>query len=290
MIFKHFKAIAISAVLVSALSVSASATSIGGAAVNASDQTLCVEPNTNSSILGVLPQDSFVVVEEMVNDAWYKIVYSGATGYVSSEFLLFSDKLEGDFGSGNIIGTDVYLRDGASQSSNVIGVFADGTRMQVLGVYGSWYKVKCENQTGFIFSDEFSLNGGISDLNVAEDNGQIIVDTAMKYLGVRYLWAGSSPKGFDCSGFVNYVYKECGYSINRTAALIYQNGTYVDKADLQVGDAVCFSSSSNSIGHVGIYIGDGQFIHASSGSGCVIISDLSENYYLNRYVGARHIV
>ena len=290
MSFKHFKAIALSAALVSAFSVSASAISIGGATVNASEQTLCVEPNNSSSVLGFLPQDSVVVVEEMVNEAWFKVVYNGATGYVSSDFLLFNDILEGNFGSGNTIGTDVYLRDGASQTSNILGVFADGTEMQVLGVYGSWYRVVCENQIGFVSSDEFLLNGGIAELSAAEDKGQIIVDTAMKYLGVRYVWAGSSPKGFDCSGFVNYVYKECGYSINRTAALIYQNGTYVEKEDLEVGDAVCFSSSSNSIGHVGIYIGEGQFIHASSGSGCVIISDLSEKYYLNRYVGARHIV
>ena len=290
MIFKHLKTIAISAALVSALSVSASAASIGGATITASEQKLCTEPNAGSSVLGVSSQDSVVVIEEKVNDGWYKVVYRGATGYMSSAFLIFSENLEGDFGSGNILGTDISMQDGASLFSNVIGVFSDGTEMQVLGVYGNWYKVKCGKQTGFVLSDNFSLNGGVAELCSSADEGQKIVDTAMKYLGVPYVWAGSSPKGFDCSGLVNYVYKECGYSINRTAALIYENGTYVDKADLLIGDAVCFSSSSSSIGHVGIYIGDGQFIHASSGSGRVIISDLTESYYLARYVGARHIV
>ena len=114
----------------------------------------------------------------------------------------------------------------------------------------------------------------------------------MSYLGVPYVWAGTSPSGFDCSGFVYYVYKECGYSINRTAESIYSNGTYVEKSQLQVGDTVHFTSGSNSnyIGHVGIYIGDGQFIHASSGVGRVVISDLSSTYYLNNYYGARRII
>lgn len=290
MILKHLKTIAVSAALISALSVSAYATSIGCATVNTGEQKLCTEPNPSSAVLGIVPQDSVVIVGEKVNEGWYRVVYCGATGYISSEFLNFSENLEGDFGSGNISGDDVCLYDNAGLFSNVVGVFSDGTEMQVLGVYSSWYKVKYDNQTGFVFSDNFSLNGGVAELSETIDEGQIIVDTAMQYLGVPYVWAGSSSRGFDCSGFVNYVYKECGYSINRTAALIYENGTYVEKADLQVGDAVCFSSSSCSIGHVGIYIGEGQFIHASSGSGCVIISDLSESYYTKRYVGARHIV
>ncbi|PKM74053.1 MAG: hypothetical protein CVU91_03145 [Firmicutes bacterium HGW-Firmicutes-16] len=141
-----------------------------------------------------------------------------------------------------------------------------------------------------IFSNLIELKSDNSELNSDEIEGQKIVDTAMLYLGTPYVWGGTSEKGFDCSGFVQYVYKECGYTINRTAADIYENGTYVEKENLEIGDAICFSSHTESIGHVGIYIGNEQFIHASSGSGCVIISDLSEDYYTNRYIGSRHIV
>ncbi len=141
-----------------------------------------------------------------------------------------------------------------------------------------------------IFSNLIELKSDNSELDLDEIEGQKIVDTAMLYLGTPYVWGGTTEKGFDCSGFVQYVYKECGYTINRTAADIYENGTYVDKENLEIGDAICFSSHTESIGHVGIYIGNGQFIHASSGSGCVIISDLSEDYYTNRYIGSRHIV
>ena len=139
-----------------------------------------------------------------------------------------------------------------------------------------------------VFPNLIELSDGTSDST--ESAGQLIVDTAMQYLGTPYVWGGTTERGFDCSGFVQYVYKECGYTIDRTAAEIYQNGTYVEKENLEIGDAICFSSHTESIGHVGIYIGNGQFIHASSGSGAVIISDLSEKYYTARYVGARHIV
>ena len=283
--FKHLKTLVCTFTLVGTLSVSAYATSIGAASVTADALKLRTEPSTSASVMAISPQGSLVVVGAKIDDGWYKVVYQGATGYMSSDFLNYSESLEGDFGTGTTYGADVPLRDSASLESDVVGIFDDGTEMQILGVFGGWYKVKYGDQTGFIFSDFFSLNGEVS-----ESPGQKIVDTAMQYLGTPYVWGGSSPKGFDCSGFVNYVYKECGYSINRTAASIYENGSYVDKAELQVGDAVCFSSYSNAIGHVGIYIGDGQFIHASSGSGSVIISDLSESYYTNRYVGARHLV
>lgn len=287
--FKHLKTLAITSALIGTFSVSALATSIGGASISSDSIKLRTEPNPSAPVLGMSPQGSVVVVGEKVSDNWFKVVYRGATGYMTSESLNFSENLEGEFGKGTIFGDNVPLLDDANINSNVVGTFNNGTEMQVLGVCGNWYKVNCGSQTGYVFSDYFSLNGGVSELYVSPD-GQLIVDTAMKYLGVPYVWGGTTAKGFDCSGLVYYVYKECGYNISRTAADIYENGTYVEKENLQVGDPICFSSSSQSIGHVGIYIGDGQFIHASSGSGCVIISDLSDNYYAARYVGARHII
>ena len=116
-----------------------------------------------------------------------------------------------------------------------------------------------------------------------------IVSVAQNYLGVPYVWGGTSPSGFDCSGFTQYVFRQCGYSINRTADAQYSNGSYVSYDSLQAGDLVFFANtySASGITHVGIYIGGGQFIHAANGG--VKISSLSESYYSSRYYGARRI-
>ena len=120
--------------------------------------------------------------------------------------------------------------------------------------------------------------------------GQKIVATAKNYLGVPYVWGGTSPSGFDCSGLVYYVFRQHGISLNRTAATQYQHGSYVSKANLQPGDLVFFQNTYKSgISHVGIYIGSGQFIHASSSQG-VTVSYLSNSYWSSHYYGARRIV
>lgn len=302
---KTLKTLAITAALAGVMTASAQAASIGGATVEASAVNFRSSAGTDASIYTTVPRGTVLVVGEKVSDSWYKAVYRGAVGYVASEFVKFYETIDGNLGSGSISGTSVRMRSEASTSADILGTYNSGVTMNVLGVSGNWYKVSYNGVTGYVHSDYFSLNSGVSDLygggsvppsdstvsdGETSEKGQQIVDTAMKYMGVPYVWAGTSPSGFDCSGFVYYVYKENGYSINRTAASIYLNGTAVEKENLQVGDAVCFSSSSESIGHVGIYIGGGQFIHASSGVGQVIISELSSTYYTTHYVGARRLV
>ncbi len=288
--FRPLKTLAIASILFGVLSVGAYATSIGAASVSVERLSLRAQPSMDASILALTKQDTLVVVGEKLDESWYKVVYRGATGYVPVESLSFSEKLEGGFGIGSVFGSGVRMLEGANEAARVTGIFEHGTEMQVLGVYGNWYKVKCGGQTGFIFSDCFALNGGVADAGLSAEAGQAIADAAMQYLDTPYVWAGASPSGFDCSGLVYYLYRQYGYTTGRTAADIYTNGSFIENDQLQPGDAVCFTSSSNAIGHVGIYIGDGQFIHASSGSGRVIISALDESYYTSHYVGARRLV
>lgn len=114
-------------------------------------------------------------------------------------------------------------------------------------------------------------------------NGDQIVQTAMKYLGVPYVYGGTSPSGFDCSGLVQYVFKENGINISRTTYTQVKEGTQVDKSNLQPGDCVFFGTSGN-VSHVGIYIGNDQYIHAPHTGDVVKISSLSDrsNYYTAR--------
>ena len=116
-----------------------------------------------------------------------------------------------------------------------------------------------------------------------------VISTAKKYIGVPYVWGGQSPSGFDCSGFTQYVLSKNGISVPRTAAEQYAVGTSVSKSNLRVGDLVFFTTYKAGPSHLGFYIGNGQFIHASSSKG-VTISSLSSSYYSGRYIGARRVI
>lgn len=122
-------------------------------------------------------------------------------------------------------------------------------------------------------------------------SGQDIVSYAETFLGVPYVYGGTSPSGFDCSGLVYYCYKHFGYTVNRTAAGLAYSGTPVSSSSLQVGDIILFTSTDGSyVGHTGIYIGGGQFIHAPHTGDVVKISNLSDSYYTNHYWGARRVI
>jgi cell wall-associated NlpC family hydrolase len=115
--------------------------------------------------------------------------------------------------------------------------------------------------------------------------GQAIVDTAMKYLGVPYVWGGTSPSGFDCSGLVQYVCKKNGISVPRVAASQRNVGKSVSRQNLQPGDLVFFSSGGR-VSHVGIYVGNGNMIHAPQTGDVVKISSIETSYRVSHYAGA----
>lgn len=120
--------------------------------------------------------------------------------------------------------------------------------------------------------------------------GQQIADLALSLVGTKYTWAGNSPEeGFDCSGLVYYVYKQYGITLTRTAAEQAANGVAVDPSELRPGDVLCFYSGYNYIGHAGIYIGSGQFVHAATSKTGVIVTDLSGYYSEKGYVARRII-
>ena len=116
-----------------------------------------------------------------------------------------------------------------------------------------------------------------------------IITGAMQYMGVPYVFGGTTPYGFDCSGYVQYVFAQAGISLPRTADVQYEVGIPISTAELIPGDLVFFQTYTYGASHVGIYVGDGNFIHASSSYG-VTISSLSSAYYSSHYIGSRRIV
>ncbi|MGI6168916.1 MAG: NlpC/P60 family protein [Christensenellales bacterium] len=118
-----------------------------------------------------------------------------------------------------------------------------------------------------------------------------VVQIAKANLGRPYLWGGATVSGFDCSGFTQYVFKNARLTLPRTAAQQYTQGTWVNKSNLRVGDLVFFTTYAAGASHVGIYLGNDQFIHASSGAGKIVISKLfSNSYYSSHYIGAKRML
>ena len=118
--------------------------------------------------------------------------------------------------------------------------------------------------------------------------GQALIDEAAKYLGTPYVWGGTSPSGFDCSGFMQYVCSKNGIRINRVADDQMKNGTPVSKSQLEPGDLVFFGSGSYA-NHVGMYVGDGMMIHSPSTGKSIMYTDITTGYYESRYIGARRV-
>lgn len=114
-----------------------------------------------------------------------------------------------------------------------------------------------------------------------------LIGLSHRFIGTRYRWGATGPSAFDCSGFLQYVYKRMGVALPRTTHAMYAAGRPVPPAQLKPGDMVFFTTYRRGPSHAGIYIGNGQFIHSSSGYGSVTITPLSKEYYKKRYLGAR---
>jgi LysM repeat protein len=128
----------------------------------------------------------------------------------------------------------------------------------------------------------------IPQANLSENKS--LRDISQRYLGVNYVYGGSSANGLDCSGFTSIVFKEFGITLPRVSREQFAIGTPVERDQLREGDLVFFDTTGKGVSHVGIYLSDDEFIHAASNPGRVLKSKLSEKYYAMRYLGARRVI
>ena len=176
-----------------------------------------------------------------------------------------------------VTGGTINVRTGPGTNYDKITQVVSGKQVTVVGESNGWDQVTFDSTSGARLENDGTV-------------GAKVVSMAMPFLGTRYRSGGASPNGFDCSGFTMYLYAQLGYSLPHSATAQYKNCGYaVAKSDLQPGDLVFFSDSSHAIGHVGIYIGNGQIIHARYSVGKITIDSLSASYYASRYVGAKRI-
>ena len=132
-----------------------------------------------------------------------------------------------------------------------------------------------------------SSSGNSSSGNSSSGGNSKLVDLVQSKLGCKYVWGATGPNTFDCSGLMLWAHKQMGISIPRTSLEQSRSGKAVSKSDLQPGDLVFFKTTSAPVGHVGMYIGNGQFIHAPNKNKPVKVDSLSNSYYSSRYVNAR---
>ena len=259
--------------------------------------------STTAATICIAPYGDSAIIIRKTGD-WYLVNYNLHIGYMHADYLSISKSSNKNLGSGS---SDPYLtnvRSSSSTSSSIVDQISSGEKVNILGFDNGWYKVRYDNVTGYIRSDLITLldkpagNHGTAKTNSSSSStssgsskstAQKIVDYAKTFVGYPYVYGGSSPSGFDCSGFVQYVYKQFGYKLNRTATQQLKNGTYVAYSDLKLGDIVYFGYGSTAT-HVGIYIGNGNFVHAQNSSTGVVITSLSQSYYASRYLCAHRII
>ena len=289
----------------------------GIAFVDASALRLRSGPSTSSKTLDYAYNDEVVVILGKSGD-WYKVIYNLQTGYMHGDYLDVANRENAELGYGQVNGSRVNIRSGPSTGYSSLAKADLGDKAYIIGINNQWFKIIYDDVVGYIRSDYLdltqipyenrdsensplffrggkstgvkpsaaALKGGSSEATT----GEKIVTTAKKYIGVPYVWGGTSPSGFDCSGLVQYVFKAHGISLPRTTKEQWKVGTSISKSQLQVGDLVFFANTyTTGVSHVGIYVGDNQFIHASSSKG-VIISSLSNTYWAAHYHGCRRIL
>ena len=283
------------------------------------------KPDTSSKIVIQLAKGTVVDVTSDEGD-WCKISCNDASGWVSRQFITVKETV---IGKGTVNGSDVNVRSKPDTSSDIIASLSKGIKVDIIRKAGDWYRISISddrygwvNSDYIVYREETASRGVTNEITTPvnadkvaasddstskeavkkddsaatadEDIRQQIVAYAKKFLGVKYVYGGSTPKGFDCSGFVQYVFKHFDIKLDRSSSDQSLNGTKIKKSELKPGDTIYFDTNGglNAIEHAGIYIGDGKVIHASSGRSNrrVVISSINEGFYNESYMWARRVI
>lgn len=242
--------------------------------------------------LGTLAKGARVQVLEK-NDEWIEIITTESVkGYVWAEYV--SDEAPVVYNYVNLSALNV--RKGPGSDTKKLTELKSGDRVQLLENQGDWSRIKTkDNVEGYVYSKYVVKNHkqvSRSESGSASYDGDLasqVMEYAKSFLGVKYVYGGESPKGFDCSGFTQYVYGHFKIKLPRSAAEYEDAGTKISRNDLKPGDIILFDRYDDwRLGHVGIYLGNDYFIHASSSKGKVVTNTLTK--YGGNILGLRRVL
>ena len=280
-LFRKVSSLVITATVLTITTITASAVNyIGVGTVTGNAVNVRAGAGVNHTVIATAFAGGKLKAVEQAN-GWTKVeLADGNFGYISSDYISVE---AGNGQKGFVTGTVVNVREGAGIDYKVIGSVSYGQSVDVTGSENGWFSIAYNGTTGYVFGEYITF-----EQLYTQTMADKILTEAKTHLGKPYVYGGSGPYSFDCSGFTSYVYRQLGYYLNRTAAAQYSNGTYVSKENLQPGDLVMFGRGY--INHVGIYIGNNQFIHAENARTGVVITSLDASYYASTYAGARRIL
>ena len=233
-------------------------------------------------------------------DGWIKIKSGKVKGYVKSGYLLMGDAAlaiaEKEVETvATVNTTTLRVREDTSTDSAIVSLVGEGEDLVVEKIVDDWYKVEVDDQKGYISGDYVTISQKLPTASSVEEleNGTGVSDTrvslvqyALQFVGNRYVWGGTSlTNGIDCSGFTMQIYARYGISLPHHAASQPGYGTRISASDAQPGD-LFFYGSGSTISHVGIYIGNGQIVHASNARTGIKISSA---YYRTPICVARYL-
>ena len=303
------RAAILAASLTAVMAVSAYAYDVqGGTVTTSSAVNFRSEATTTSESMGKLSDGTRVAILDQI-DNWYKVAYNGKTGYMSADYVVSQPIMNIECGGAKVTTSVLNMRSGPGTENSIVTKLYAGNVAKIIGINNAWFKVQYGSYTGYISPEYVEIttytgssasaastvsSSAVSYASTSSASGtrQQIVDYAATLLGCKYVYGGNSPSGFDCSGYVKYVFAHFGVNLSRTSASQYSNSVRISKSDLNIGDLVFFSQTrgSSKVGHVGIYVGGGQFIHAASPGKGVRYDSLSDSYYSSHYIGSGRVL
>ena len=263
-------------------------------------------PSTSYAVIKTLSKGTEVTVVSSSN-GWSKVNVCGVSGYVSSDYLSSTKPSTGSSSSNEstsnststMYTTDrLNLRKGAGTSYSVITTLDKGIAVTVHSSSNGWSKVSVNGMTGYVSSSYLSSTKPSNSSSSTDSSTSSKVDKVLNFasqqLGKPYVWGAQGPNSFDCSGLTYYVYKNAaGITLPRTSVEQSKYGTTVSKSNLKAGDLIFFDTSGpndGGVSHVGIYVGNGQMIHASSSQKKIVKVSVETSYWNNAFVRAKRVL